>query len=279
MAQMVNRLYPEDPQEIQPRQTLDSGTPPVRIITARDPLRWLALGWHDLWRAPSALLHGLAVAAGGMAIIWFTSFQPWLPLVFVAGFLLLGPALAVGVNELARRLERGERVGWRTTLSVAGEPRSELWAFAAILLTLFILWIGFALLWVATLNIGSPALLDGFGSMLRTMLSSPQGIVSLLGVIAGGAVFAVGAFALSLVTLPAVMDLRCPLVDAIATSLKAVLSNPGPTLLWGALITALFAASVLTAFVALVVVFPWLGFAMWHGYRDLVVRDVGDGTA
>jgi hypothetical protein len=41
---LLRRRYPGDLEEIQPRQTLDTGTPPVRDISARDPLRWLAGG-------------------------------------------------------------------------------------------------------------------------------------------------------------------------------------------------------------------------------------------
>ena len=40
-----------------------------------------------------------------------------------------------------------------------------------------------------------------------------------------------------------------------------------------AIIAVLVAASAVTGFLALVVIFPWLGFASWRAYRDIVDED------
>lgn len=76
--------------------------------------------------------------------------------------------------------------------------------------------------------------------------------------------------ALSVVTIPTLLDRRTGLMTAMGTSLKALRTNPAATLIWAALITVLFTVSAATALLALIVVFPWLGYAMWHAYRDLV---------
>jgi uncharacterized membrane protein len=264
-------LYPEDPGEVQPKQTLDTGTPPIRSISAPDTLgQWLSRGWQDLMRAPAALLHGLVVAAAGVLILYLSWEHPAVSIVFVSGFLLLGPILAVGVNEMARRLEQGGPTRFSTGLSAVRELGASVWIYAAVLVIMFALWAGIVWGWIGVLTVGELGRPAAMGELLGVMLASPQGIVALLGVVAAGVVFALAVFALSLVTLPAMLDRQRGFVDAVAISLKALETNLGPLLLWGLLITVLFAVSVATAFIALIVIFPWLGLSMWHGYRGLV---------
>ena len=264
-------LYPEDPGEVQPRQTLDTGTPPIRSISAPGDLgQWLSRGWQDLVRAPAVLLHGLVVAVAGLLILYLSWEHPAVSIVFISGFLLLGPILAVGVNEMARRLEQGGPTRFSTGLDAVRELGGSVWLYAAILIIMFALWAGIVWRWIGVLTMGELGTPASMGEVFAAMLASPQGIVALLGLIAAGVVFALAVFAISLVTLPAMLDRQRGLVDAVAISLKALKTNLGPLLLWGLLITVLFAVSAATAFIALIVIFPWLGLSMWHGYRDLV---------
>jgi uncharacterized membrane protein len=276
---LLRRRYPGDQEEIQPRQTLETGTSRVRDISPRQPLEWLAAGWRDVWRVPASLLHGLLVTVTGWVLLWFTWDQPWLAMAALSGFLLIGPALAVGVNELARRLERGDRegLGIGKCLSAIPSLGASLWLFAALLAGLFLVWAGFMTLWIGVMNVGELGIPANFGEMLGVMAAGPRGILSLIGLVIAGGVLAVAAFAVGVVTVPAMLDRRLGLVDAIVISLKAFSHNRGPMLIWAALITALFGLSVLTGLVALIVIFPWLGFAMWRGYRALVEPDVGQG--
>ncbi|MFP4244965.1 MAG: DUF2189 domain-containing protein [Ectothiorhodospira sp.] len=272
MGNLIKRRYPEDPDEIQPRQTLDSGTPSIRRISGGAPLQWLSEGGKDLCRAPAGLVHGFLVTAFGLVILRLTWGQPWLTMALLSGFLLVGPALAVGVNELGRRLEHGDRADLGIGKSLGAIPAlgSPLWLFAALLAVMFLVWTGFMALWIGVMNVGALGQPGSLGELLGTMLSTSRGIVSLIGVVVAGAALALAAFALGVVTVPAMLDRRAGVVDAMAISLKAISRNPGPMLIWAALITALFGLSVLTALIALIVVFPWIGFAMWHGYRDMV---------
>ncbi len=264
-------LIPEDPSEIVPKQTLDTGTPSVLQISASYDLRqWLAMGWRDLWSAPQALVHGLVVAGVGLLILAFSWGQPVVSMVFISGLLLLGPVLAVGVNEMARRLERGDSQPVGLGLAAIRDLGAALWIYAAVLIILFALWATVVWRWIGVLTLGELGAPTTMGEVLSVMLASPQGIVTLLGVIAAGVLFALAVFAISVVTLPAMLDRQKGFVDAVAISFKAFRENAGPLVLWGLIITALFVVSAATAFIALVVIFPWLGFAMWHGYRRLV---------
>jgi uncharacterized membrane protein len=57
---------------------------------------------------------------------------------------------------------------------------------------------------------------------------------------------------------------------AILTSARAVWFNLKPMALWAAMITACIAIGLLTLAVGLIVVFPLIGHATWHAYRDIV---------
>lgn len=270
--------YPGDLEEIETGQDLDTETPPVRDISPRDPLQWLVAGWGDIWRAPVSLLHGLIVTAVGWVILWFTWDQMWLAIAAISGFLLVGPALAVGVNELARRLEHGDRkkLGIGQCLGAVPALGAALWVFAALLAGLFVVWAGFMTLWIGVMNVGNLGIPANLGELVGVLIAGPRGIFSLIGLVVAGAVLAVVSFAMGVVTVPAMLDRGASLIDAIRISAKAFNHNRGPMMIWGGLITLLFALSVLTALIALIVVFPWLGFAMWRGYRALVEPETGD---
>lgn len=270
MVDLIKRRYPEDPKQIRPEQTLDAGTPVIRRVSVGSPMRWLRQGWQDLMRVPSTLLHGLVVSVAGLILVWATWAHPWTSVALIAGFLLIGPVLAARLNLTARNLEQADSGQPAIGSSGLADIAAPLWRMTAILLGLFVVWAGYTWLWIAVLNVGQLGLPAHVGELLGTMLATPAGIVSLVGVVIIWLAFAFVAFALSNITVPAMLGQRLGLVEAVAVSLKAFRENPVTLVFWAALITALFAVSVVTAFVALIVVFPWLGLAMWHGYRDLV---------
>jgi uncharacterized membrane protein len=55
-------------------------------------------------------------------------------------------------------------------------------------------------------------------------------------------------------------------------SLWAVRLNWQPMALWAALIAGFMALGIVTIFVGLVVMFPLVGHATWHAYRDVVIE-------
>jgi uncharacterized membrane protein len=69
-----------------------------------------------------------------------------------------------------------------------------------------------------------------------------------------------------------IVDRRADPVTALLTSLAAVRRNPMALLIWAAVIAGLTGLGFLTGFVGLIVIFPLLGHATWHAYRELVVE-------
>jgi uncharacterized membrane protein len=49
-----------------------------------------------------------------------------------------------------------------------------------------------------------------------------------------------------------------------------VLASVGPMTLWGFLLLAITGLGMCTLMLGLIVAVPWLSYASWHAYRDLV---------
>ena len=67
-----------------------------------------------------------------------------------------------------------------------------------------------------------------------------------------------------------IMDRKTDLVTAIVTSINAVLRNRKVMLLWATTILGGVLLSVITGLLGLIVIFPIIGHATWHAYRETV---------
>jgi uncharacterized membrane protein len=67
-----------------------------------------------------------------------------------------------------------------------------------------------------------------------------------------------------------IADRDVDMVTAGISSVNAVLRNKPAALVWAACIVVLTAVGLATAFVGLAVVTPWLAYAAWHGYREVL---------
>jgi uncharacterized membrane protein len=109
---------------------------------------------------------------------------------------------------------------------------------------------------------------DFKGSLLA--LLDPENIGFIVAWLAVGAVFAGLIFSVSVVSIPMLLDRPVDAITAGLTSLRLVLTQTGPLLLWGALIVLLVVVAMLPWFAGLLVVGPVLGHASWHAYRAAV---------
>jgi uncharacterized membrane protein len=85
-----------------------------------------------------------------------------------------------------------------------------------------------------------------------------------------GFLFAVLVLAISVVSLPLLLDRDITLGAAVRTSVRAVIANPGPMALWGIIVAGGLLVGSVPALVGLIIVMPVLGHATWHLYRKLV---------
>ena len=77
-------------------------------------------------------------------------------------------------------------------------------------------------------------------------------------------------FAVSVVSIPMILDRRTDAITAGLTSIRLVLDQLPVMLLWAATITVLVVLAMLPGFAGLLVVGPILGHASWHAYREAV---------
>jgi uncharacterized membrane protein len=253
------------PTETQSEESDDFLVPLQRLAFA-DPFRWLARGTRDFFEAPAIGLFfgGCFVAMGHALIIAFEN-APALLLGLSAGFLLAGPFICMGLYQVSRRLERGERPDFGDALTAWDEHIAQMAIFGFVLLVLEMIWGRASLVIFAVSFDGMP---DFKGSLLA--LLDPENLGFIVAYVGVGALFAGLIFAVSVVSIPMMLDRRVDAITAGLTSLRLVLGQPGVMLWWGALLVITVVAALLPWFLGLLVVGPVLGHASWHAYRGAV---------
>lgn len=237
---------------------------PLQPLRAGDPLRWLRLGWADFRRAPAiGLFYGGCFAAMGWLLLYVFRHAPAWTLALSAGFLLMGPFLCLGLYDVSRKLERGEPPDFGDSLTAWDTRIGTMAIFGGVLLILEMLWGRASLIVFAVSFDGMP---DFKGSLLA--LLDPANLGFIVAYLAVGALFAGLIFAVSVVSMPMILDRQTDAITAGLTSLRLCLTQPGVMLLWGATLTVLVVLALLPAFLGLLLVGPVLGHASWHAYRS-----------
>jgi uncharacterized membrane protein len=259
-----------DPVAVPPMHCTDTCriNPAVRRVGFGAPLDWLRRGWKDLWRQPGAsLFYGIAVAVTGAVILGVTASLPYLFGAAITGFLLVAPMLAAGLYELSRRYLANEPASLADSMLAWKRNPSCMIGFGLLSILAGTLWQVISVVIVAVFYQGPTlAPLD----MIVQVLINPQHYLMFFVYISTGGFLAAVVFALSVVSMPMLIDRRCDLISALATSLNAVAENPLPLAVWAVVIMLLTGLGFATALVGLVLVMPWLGHASFHAYRDLV---------
>jgi len=250
-----------------------------RPLRAGEAWRWLRAGWRDLLVQPAASLgYGLIVVLISMAIVGglFAFEADYILFPALAGFMVMGPVLAVGLYEKSRRIEAGEPIGLLRMILVKPQSGGQVLFTGVLLCLLMLLWMRAAIL-IYALFFGMVAF-PGLDHIARMLFTTPTGLAML--VVGGmiGGLFAAFSFAISAVSLPMLMRERVDAFTAMGTSMALVWNNLPVMLTWGAIVLVLIAASVATGFIGLIIAFPVLGHGTWHAYRALLA-DRASGTA
>jgi len=238
----------------------------LNTLTLADPLRWLQRGWQDFRRCPGiGLFYGGCFMVMGWALLVVFRHAPAYMMALSAGFLLMGPFLCLGLYQASRHLERGERPDLGDSLLAWDQRTATLAIFGFVLLVLEMLWGRASLIVFAVSFDGMP---DFKGSLLA--LLDPENLQFIVAYVLVGGFFAGLIFAISVVSIPMILDRPVDAITAGLTSLRLVLTQPAVLLCWGALITALVVLAMLPWFAGLLVVGPVVGHASWHAYRAAV---------
>ena len=255
-----------------PARHIGEAVPVVRRIEARDLWDALKKGMADVGALRDDILFiGVIYPLAGLIAASLAFRYDLLPLIFplASGFALIGPVAAIGLYELSRRREKGEHVTWLDAFGVFRSPAlPSIIGLGAILLGLFCVWLGVAYE-IYLLNLGGspPQNLADFEQSLFYTSGGRTMIVAGIGV---GFLFAMLAFAISVVSFPLLLDRDVSMWTAVGVSLRAVAANPVVMILWGAIVAGALALGSLPALVGLIVVVPVLGHATWHLYRKMI---------
>ncbi|VAW11786.1 FIG00444893: hypothetical protein [hydrothermal vent metagenome] len=243
----------------------------IRTITSGDVIDAIGDGVMDLARAP---LYGFAFggfyAAFGwilLAAIFYFNFDLYaFPL--ATGFALIAPFVAAGCYEVSRRLEAGEPLRWGPVLGIVRRGgRNDLNWMVVVTVFAYIIWIDIAMaLYVIFFGLNPLSLPELVIAVFTTL---PGVVFFIIGSLVG-AVLSVVVFSITAISFPILFERNIDFVTAMITSVRAVKANPGAMAFWGVTIGLALGISILSAFVALIVVLPVFGHTTWHLYRRLI---------
>ncbi|WP_442580157.1 DUF2189 domain-containing protein [Mesorhizobium sp. ASY16-5R] len=241
-----------------------------RNLPAGAALGWLGEGWRDLWNRPApSLVYGLAVFAVSLAIIWglFALGLDYILFPALAGFMVVGPLIAIGLYQKSRDIEAGQPVSLGRMVFVQAASGAQVWFTGAILCLLMLVWMRAAVIIYALFFGLRP--FPGLDRVFSMLLTTPEGWGMLVVGTAAGGLFAAFSFAISTFAVPMLLDEKTDAFTAMGTSISLVWNNLPVMLAWGAIVLALFVVSVATGLLGLIVVFPLLGHATWHSCRAI----------
>lgn len=248
---------------------------PIRRISDDDLRASLTQGYDDFRDLRGDLVFaGLIYTLIGLAAVVMTTSRPLMPFFFpvVAGVALLGPVAAVGFYELARRREIGQDVHWFNFLDVRKRPSlDDMGIVAGLLLLIFLGWLLAAgALYALIFGWATPTSIGGF---LSAIFTTPRGWALIAAGAIVGVIFGWLVLALSVASLPMLVDCDVSAVDAVSASWRASHANKAEMIRWGLIVTGLLVLGSIPLFVGLAFVLPWLGYSTWHLYTRLIDRE------
>jgi uncharacterized membrane protein len=105
------------------------------------------------------------------------------------------------------------------------------------------------------------------------VFTTPRGWALIVAGAVIGAGFGWIVLALSVASLPMLVDCDVSASDAVSASWRAAHENKAELFRWGLIVTALLVLGSIPLFIGLAFVLPWLGYSTWHLYTRLVDRN------
>lgn len=240
---------------------------PIHRVPLTRPLVWLGEGWDDLLHHRGAsLAYGAIFAVLGALILAYQQ-NPIYVAAVSSAFLLVGPILTAGLCELSRCRDEGEVANFHTSLLVLRRRRSRLLEFARSLLLITLVWLFVSgVFYYSIAGSIAPSLeTTVWGDVLRHVSGT-----QLVAYFTIGGILSAVVFALSIVSVPMIIDREVSALTAMGMSMRVLLRDFPAMVVWAALITGLVVVGFATKLIAMIFIFPLLGHATWRAYRELV---------
>jgi len=233
--------------------------PPLAIfgLLAEGMRELRSTGYYGIFYGIVFVLMGYAIA-GMYQRVW------QLTMGLTAAFFLMGPF----------QKELGGRADLMASLTCWSRNWKSIAFFAAILTFFLIIWMRVSVVLFALFATHNyPELTD----MIRKIVSMDN--LEFMAIwTAVGCAFAAIVFAMSVVSMPMMLDREADTIEAIARSAITMWNNPGAMLVWAVSIVVLIGASLVFFLPLLALTAPLVGHTTWKVYKALVPATVTAGT-
>lgn len=230
---------------------------------------WLKAGWKDMMTNPvTSLAYGGVVFIASLLVVasLYTLSLDYILFPALAGFMVIGPALAIGLYEKSRRIAEGTKASLFNMIFVQPRSGAQILFIGVMLCLLMLLWMRAAVLLYALFFGLLP--FPGLDHILPVLMT-PEGILLLIvGSLVGG-LFASFSFAISVFAVPMLLNEPTDALTAMGFSMAIVWNNLPVMLTWGGIVLALFVVCLMTGLLGMIIIFPILGHATWHAYKSL----------
>jgi uncharacterized membrane protein len=227
----------------------------------------LAEGWQEMRHTQfKGVVYGVLFVLMGFAIqtVYQNLWQMTMGL--TAGFFLLGPFLCCGIYDISRQKDRGYKVNVSASTMSWARNWKAIAFFAAILTFFMIVWARVSVVLFALFGAHNyPDLKD-----MITKIVSLENIEFLIIWSGVGFVFASLVFAISVVSMPMMLDRGSDTMESIGASAKALWANPAAMLVWAVSIVVLIGGSLALFLPLLAITAPLVGHATWRLYKTVV---------
>lgn len=240
--------------------------PPIRTAGPGRVFTWVRLGFSDLLAAKRiSLAHGLLVVLLSYAVLATTLLRWELVIIAASCFVFVGPFFATGLYAVSRALQNHESPSSADIINAWQNASHCLFRFGMLLVFIGVWWVAlsvFMFYFFVDVSIADPI------DFLRYVLTQQDQLFALWVIL--GSLYAAVTFAITVVTMPLLADRDVDSWVAVQTSIRAVSENPVTMVAWAMVIMALTGISFITGMLGFLVLYPLMGHASWHVYRELV---------